>query len=272
MIITKNVGIIREVVSKVKMKGGVVGFVPTMGAIHQGHLSLVRAARSECDFVVVSIFVNPLQFGSKEDYKKYPRARKRDESMLRGERADLVFCPSVKQMHSQHFSTFVEEAALSQFLCGKSRPRHFRGVCTVVAKLFNIVNPDIAYFGQKDYQQAQIIKRMVSDLNFPVKIRVLGIVRERDGLAMSSRNTCLNSEQRRQASCLYLALLLAQKLIEQGEKNPVRLKQRMRWLIEAKKATKVDYAKIVNPETLQDVKRIDSAVLIALAVYVGGTR
>jgi pantoate--beta-alanine ligase len=272
MRIVKNISELREIIKKIKRKRKIVGFVPTMGALHLGHLSLIRKAKKEADFVVVSIFVNPTQFGPNEDYKRYPRPFKKDKEILEKEKVDLLFYPSVKTMYSKDFSTYVEEVSLSKVLCGKFRPGHFKGVCTVVAKLFNIVAPNIAYFGQKDYQQARIIKRMVRDLNFPVKIKVLPIVREKDGLALSSRNSYLSLQERKDALCLYKALNKAKELIEKGEREVKLIKREMKKIIKKVKYTKIDYIEIVDADNLREIERIKGKILIALAVWIGKAR
>jgi len=257
---------------KAKSAGKIIGFVPTMGALHAGHLSLVRAAKKQCDFVVVSIFINPAQFGPDEDFKKYPRVFKRDEKMLQKENVDLIFYPSASQMYPDNFSTYVEEVLLSKPLCGLTRPGHFRGVCTVVAKLFNIITPDIAYFGQKDYQQATVIKRMAEDLNFSTVIKICPIIRESDGLAMSSRNVYLNPTERKDALVLSESLKLAEKNIKKGETDAVKIIEEMYGFILSKKTARIDYVEIVDAKTLQEVEEIKQKVLIALAVYIGKTR
>lgn len=272
MLIERNISQIHRIIREARKKRKVIGFVPTMGALHEGHFSLIRAARKECDFVVVSIFVNPIQFGPTEDFKKYPRNFKKDKRLLKLEKVDLIFYPRVKDMYPKDFSTFVEEQFLSKPLCGKSRPGHFKGVCTVVAKLFNIVEPDVAYFGQKDYQQAQIIKRMVEDLNFPIKIKVLPIIRERDGLAMSSRNSYLSFKERKDATILLAALRLARTLINKGERSSRNLRKEIIQIIKSKKSAKIDYVEIVDAHTLRRLTRIKGKVLVALAVYIGKTR
>jgi len=254
------------------LKGKTIGFVPTMGYLHEGHLSLIRKARKENDLVVVSIFVNPIQFGPKEDFKRYPRDLKRDMKMAEEVGADLIFYPDAKDMYPDGFKTYVNVEELSDKLCGKFRPGHFKGVATVVAKLFNIVSPDIAYFGQKDAQQAIIIKRMVKDLNIPIKIKVLPIVREKDGLAMSSRNTYLNGKEREDALVLYQALNLAKDLIKRGITDTDKIIKRMRQLIKKKKNTKIDYIEIVEMDNLNPLKVISDNCLIALAVWIGKTR
>jgi pantoate--beta-alanine ligase len=272
MVIARSISKLREVIKKEKEKKKTIGFVPTMGALHLGHLSLIRKAKKETDFVVVSIFVNPTQFGPNEDYMRYPRQFKKDKEILKKEKVDLLFYPSIKTMYPQNFSTYVEEVYLSKVLCGKFRPGHFRGVCTVVAKLFNIVEPDVSFFGQKDYQQAQIIKRMVRDLNFPIKIKVLPIVREKDGLAMSSRNKYLSYKERKDALCLYQALNKAKELIKKGERSPGVVKKEMEKIIKSIKKAKIDYIEIVDDDNLREIKKIKGKILIALAVWIGKAR
>jgi pantoate--beta-alanine ligase len=273
MILSHSVQKIRALVKRAKDKGKIVGFVPTMGALHEGHLSLVRAARKECDFVVVSVFVNPTQFGPGEDYQRYPRTFKQDKSFLIKEGVDLVFCPDVREMYPEHFSTCVEEVVLSSYLCGKSRPGHFKGVCTVVAKLFNIVQPDRAYFGQKDCQQVRIIKRMVRDLNFSAQIRVLPVVREKNGLAMSSRNSYLTGKERKKTAVLYRSLRTAKKKIKEGERSSKKIITMMSAMIKEEiPSAKIDYIRVADPDTLEEVRIIKEKVVVALAVYIGKTR
>ncbi|OPX30111.1 MAG: pantoate--beta-alanine ligase [Candidatus Omnitrophica bacterium 4484_171] len=273
MIVSRSINTIRTAAGKARKKSKRIGFVPTMGALHKGHLSLVKAARKECGFVTVSIFVNPIQFGPREDFRSYPRNFKKDEMLLEAEGVDLIFYPSISGMYDRDFSVYVEEISLSRYLCGKSRPGHFRGVCTVVAKLFNIVQPDIAYFGQKDYQQAQIIKRMVKDLNFSLKVKVMPIVREKDGLAMSSRNKYLSIKERKDALCLYNSLMLASKMVKGGICSSATVVANMKKLIRNQAPyARIDYINIVNPGTLEEVKKIKGKVLAALAVYIGKTR
>ncbi len=243
-----------------------------MGYLHEGHLSLVRAARAATDLVVVSIFVNPTQFGPGEDLARYPRNLERDKRLARQAGADVVFHPSDSDMYPDDFSTYVEETRLSKHLCGLSRPTHFRGVTTVVLKLFNIVQPHVAYFGQKDAQQALIIKRMVANLNLPVRVEVLPIVRERDGLAMSSRNEYLSASQRTRATVLYRSLIEAQRLIDSGERDAYKIKERMKEVIESAEGAGVDYVNIVDADTLEDLQHLRGNVLIALAVFIGKTR
>jgi pantoate--beta-alanine ligase len=249
-----------------------IGFVPTMGALHPGHLSLIKQARKENNTVVVSIFVNPAQFGPKEDLKKYPRPLKNDLELCRKAGVDLVFFPDHKIMYPEGFSTFVNVEELSSLLCGVTRPGHFRGVTTIVAKLLNIISPDVLYLGQKDAQQAIIISRMVKDLNFPVKIKVMPTIREKDGLALSSRNAYLNKNQRSEASVLFKALGLAKCLLDHGQRDAGRIISRMKQLIGKKKQTKIDYVAIVDLEKLEAIKKIRQSCLIALAVKIGNRR
>jgi pantoate--beta-alanine ligase len=249
-----------------------IGFVPTMGYLHEGHLSLVKQARKDNEIVVMSIFVNPIQFGPKEDLKRYPRDLKRDIKSAKAWGVDIIFYPTDKSMYPQDFRTYVKVDELSNVLCGKSRPHHFRGVATVVSKLFNIVEPDIAYFGQKDAQQAIIIKRMARDLNMPLKIKILPIIRERDGLAMSSRNSYLDRSERIEALVLNQALKLAKALIKRGERKSGYLIKKMKALINKKEAAKIDYVQIVDLKNLTPVRKIKGRVLIALAIWIGRTR
>jgi len=263
---------LNKIIRQISCRRKTIGFVPTMGALHLGHLSLIKQAAKDSDIVVVSIFVNPKQFGPKEDLKKYPRALKNDLGLCRRAGADLVFLPTEKIMYPQGYSTFVEVEELGKKLCGIARPGHFRGVATVVVKLLNIVAPDILYLGQKDAQQAIVIARMIKDLNFPVKLKVMPTVRQKDGLALSSRNIYLNNEQRKQVPVLSKALALAKFLIANGQRDTARIISRMRQLIEKKKQAKIDYIAIVDLEELKNVKKIDGNCLIALAVKFGKTR
>ena len=259
-------------VKNVKRRRKTIGFVPTMGYLHEGHLSLIRRAIRDTDCVVVSIFVNPIQFDPKEDFKRYPRDLKCDLELCEKEKVDIVFIPQASAMYKNGFSTYINVENLTNGLCGASRSGHFKGVTTVVAKLFNIVRPDVAYFGQKDAQQAIVIKKMVEDLNMPIKIRMVPIVREKDGLAMSSRNLYLSAEERRQALSLYRSLKLAKDLHRRGEKKSKKIINRMRNVIAAEKGPKIDYISIVDPENLKDVDRISRKALVALAVRIGKTR
>jgi len=258
--------------SGLRRKGKSIGLVPTMGYLHEGHLSLIRKARKENDIVVVSIFVNPIQFGPKEDYRRYPRDIKRDNRLAKKEDTDIIYFPSVAGMYQSGYDTFVDVEDLGAVMCGASRPGHFKGVCTVCSKLFNIVRPDVAYFGQKDYQQAQIIKRMVEDLNVDLRIKVLPIVREKDGLAISSRNKYLLPEEKKDALTLYESLKEARRLIRDGRRDPSYIKRIMRSMISRRKTTRIDYITIADPKTLRPKVRIDNRVLVALAVKVGRTR
>jgi pantoate--beta-alanine ligase len=251
---------------------GTWGFVPTMGYLHEGHLSLVRRARAENDRVAVSIFVNPTQFGPHEDYARYPRDLERDLRLLEPLGVDLVFVPSVEEMYPPGFQTWVIVEEVSRPLEGASRPGHFRGVATVVAKLFNILQPDRAYFGQKDAQQTVVIRRMVQDLNIPVEIVICPTVREPDGLAMSSRNTYLNPEERRAATALFRALQAAKARYEAGERDAERLREAMREVIRAEPLARIDYVSVAHPETLQELERVEGPALLSLAVYIGTTR
>ncbi len=263
---------ITGLLKKLKLKNKTIGFIPTMGALHQGHLSLIRQARKENDFVVVSIFVNPAQFGPREDFKRYPKDIKKDIALCRRQGIDLIFIPKVNRMYPKMFSTHVTVEGLSNVLCGKSRPSHFRGVTTVVAKLFNIILPDIAYFGQKDIQQAIIIKRMARDLNIPVVIKVMPTVREKDGLALSSRNIYLSQKERKDALVLFGSLKLAKGLIKNGIRDADKIIRTMRKLIKKKNNAKIDYVAIVDCENLSPIKKTIKGCIIALAVWIGKAR
>ena len=249
-----------------------LGFVPTMGALHEGHLSLVRAARAQCDVVAASIFVNPTQFGPSEDFSKYPRSFERDSELLEAEGVDLLFAPSVEEMYPKGAVTFATVEGLSEKLCGRSRPGHFRGVTTVVAKLFNIVQPNLAFFGQKDAAQAVIVKKMVRDLDLPVEIVVCPIVREADGLAMSSRNAYLDAAQRRSATVLYRALMQVQALAEKGERTSSKLIDAAQRVFSEEPSVNVDYVETVDTETLDPVADVSHGALVAVAAFVGKTR
>src|SRR6266404_4093423 len=249
-----------------------LGLVPTMGALHEGHLSLVRAAKAQCDVVAVSIFVNPTQFCPTEDLSKYPRQFDRDCQLLEKEGVDILFAPSVDEIYPDGAVTWVLVEGLSEKLDGHSRPGHFRGVTTVVAKLFNIVQPDLAFFGQKDAAQVAIINKMVRDLNFDVSIVVCPIVRERDGLAMSSRNLYLSPEQRKQALVLYRSLMRVQLLADQGEKDTARLIAAAKQVIAEEPAARLDYFEIVNNDTLEPVANVSNGALVAVAAYLGQIR
>jgi len=253
---------------------GSVGLVPTMGYLHDGHLSLVRRARSECDHVVVSIFVNPTQFGPHEDYHRYPRDEARDLSLLEGEAVDLVFLPSAEEMYPPGFCTWVEvRGPLAEVLEGASRPGHFRGVATVVLKLFNLVQPHRAYFGEKDAQQLRVVRRMVADLDVPVEIVACPTVRDPDGLAMSSRNVYLSKEQREQALALPRCLELARRLIvDEGVRDAAAVRARLTEFLRCSPGVELDYVSLAHPETLEEVQRIEGPVLVLLAAKVGSAR
>jgi pantoate--beta-alanine ligase len=251
---------------------GTWGFVPTLGYLHEGHLSLIRRARAENDRVAVSIFVNPTQFGPHEDYARYPRDLERDLRLLEPLGVDLVFVPSAEEMYPPGFQTWVIVEEVSRPLEGASRPGHFRGVATVVAKLFHILQPDRAYFGQKDAQQTVVIRRMVQDLNIPVEIVICPTVREPDGLAMSSRNTYLNPEERRSATVLFRALQIAKARYEAGERDAERLREAMREVIRAEPLARIDYVSVADPETLRELEQVEGPALLSLAVYIGTTR
>jgi pantoate--beta-alanine ligase len=271
MLVISSPAQMREFSLKARSEGKALGFVPTMGYLHEGHLSLIRKARGENDLVIVSIFVNPAQFGPSEDLDRYPRDLERDKALSEKEGVDVIFHPSEKDMYAQDASAYVEETMLSQHLCGLSRPGHFKGVTTVVLKLLNIVQPHTAYFGQKDAQQALIIKRMVRDLDIPVNIAVCPIIRESDGLAMSSRNGYLSPEERKNALVLWEALQTAKKRIDEGERDSGLLKAGM-WEIIEPKVSKIDYISISDVRTLEEIRDMKGEVLIALAVFIGSTR
>ncbi len=256
-----------------KHSGRRIGLVPTMGYLHNGHLSLVRQARQECDLVVVSIFVNPMQFGVGEDFEDYPRDLTRDCALLEQEQADVVFAPTVKDMYPHGYKSFVEvEGEITAKMCGVSRPGHFRGVTTVVSKLFHICQPDLAFFGQKDAQQAMILEKMVRDLNFPLKIVRVPIVREEDGLALSSRNVYLNPQERQEALVLNQSLQAACQLIMDGERDVEKVKDLIRNIIAASPGAQIDYIELNTADDLASLERVEGTVLMALAVKFGTTR
>lgn len=262
----------RRFIAIIKNQDKTIGFVPTMGYLHQGHLSLIKQAKKDCDICVLSIFVNPIQFGPKEDYNKYPRDLEQDRILAASAGCDCVFYPEVKEMYPKDYLTYVNVEKISQGLCGESRPGHFQGVATVVNKLFNIIQPDIAYFGEKDYQQAVVIKRMVLDLNMPLAIKLMPIIREQDGLAMSSRNSYLNPQERADAAILHQSLCKAKKLIKDGEIDTAKIIAKIKKEITSKDCAKIDYLSIVNPKTLEELKTIRGDAIIALAVWFGKTR
>ncbi len=273
MLILKKISEVRDWVRRKSSKGGQIGLVPTMGYLHEGHLSLARAARRENDFVIMSIFVNPLQFGANEDLDTYPRDLKRDSQLAAAAGVDAIFAPEVSEMYPYYPQlTTVNVTEITEVLCGAVRPGHFSGVATVVTKLFNIVQPDRAYFGQKDYQQCLVIKRMVADLNMPVEIKMVPIVREKDGLAMSSRNVYLSEEERRQALCLNEALRICRDLYDKGERSARKLLDAVQDRIRQEPLAAIDYAEICSAELLQEVDEIKENVVVALAVRIGSTR
>ncbi len=272
MIIIETIKELKEIIRNNKKQGKNIGFVPTMGYLHEGHLSLIQAARKENDLVVVSIFVNPTQFGVGEDLESYPRDLARDTQLSQSAGADIIFHPAVSEMYPDNYFTYVEVNEITNRLCGLSRPTHFRGVTTVVNKLFNIVEPDKAYFGQKDAQQVAVIQKMVRDLNMNVEIIPCPIVREADGLAMSSRNTYLSPEQRQAALILSKTLFAAKEKIQQGMQDAVELKNWMLQNINSEPLANIDYVEIVDAFDLNEVKNIQGSILIALAVKFGKTR
>ena len=270
MQVTTTVAETRALVKSWKKEGKTVGLVPTMGYLHEGHASLIRKCREENDIVVVSVFVNPIQFGPNEDLEAYPRDFQRDSALCESLGADLIFHPEPEEMY-QDPCAYVSIETLSENLCGRTRPIHFRGVCTVVSKLFHIVAPDKAYFGQKDAQQLAIIRKMVRDLNFDIEIVGCPIIREEDGLAKSSRNTYLNPQERQAALCLSRAVKRGQELIAPGMDSEAVLSE-MRKIIEAEPLAKIDYVSMVDALTMKDVEKVDRDVLVAMAVYIGKTR
>ena len=272
MEIIETVSRMKSVCREESRAGKTIGFVPTMGYWHEGHLSLIRAARKRCQVLVVSIFINPLQFGPQEDYQQYPRDISRDARLAQAEGIDYLFYPSVEEMFPQGFNTTVEVRKLSEKLCGRSRSGHFQGVATVVLKLFNVIKPDVAFFGQKDAQQAVIIKQMIDDLSLDVELVTMPIVREEDGLAMSSRNLYLNPHERKAATILYKSLLKARELVLRGEYRASAIIRHMNQMIENEPLAHVDYITITDAENLQELDVIKGRVLIALAVFIGKTR
>ncbi len=263
----------RTFVKIMKKEGKTIGFVPTMGYLHEGHVSLMRSARAHTDVVVISIFVNPIQFGAGEDYEKYPRDHARDEDIAGKAGVDVIFRPKAEEMYPDGYSTFVTVDGLTEGLCGASRPGHFRGVSTVVAKLFSIVRPDIAYFGQKDAQQSVVVKKMAADLDMDIDVKVLPTVRERGGLAMSSRNAYLSEAEREDAGILYASLKKAEAMIAGGIKDPLKVKETMKEMIMARPSARIDYISIVDAKNLKEVTAVEGGdILIALAVFIGRTR
>ncbi|KLU67210.1 pantothenate synthetase [Desulfosporosinus acididurans] len=272
MLRTANISELRKIIKEEKQRGKTIVLVPSMGYLHRGHLTLIEKAKETGAFVVVSIFVNPLQFGPNEDYARYPRDLERDAQLVEECGVDLLFHPSVEEMYPRPMVTFVEVGQLDKVLCGANRPGHFRGVTTVVSKLFHIVQPDIAFFGQKDYQQYLIIRRMVSDLNLPIEVRGVPIVREKDGLALSSRNVFLSAEQRQEALVLSRSLQEAAELIRRGKQSARDIEDFIRTAIRRDSQGVIDYVEVRDAEDLSEVTEINRQVLIALAVKFGPTR
>jgi pantoate--beta-alanine ligase len=272
MLVVRTIAEARQACARFRAAGKSLGLVPTMGALHAGHLSLVRAAKESCDAVAVSIFVNPTQFGPKEDFASYPRVFEQDCHTLQAEGVDVVFAPSVEEMYPPGASTFVEVDGLSDRMDGASRPGHFRGVATVVAKLFHIFAPDLAFFGQKDAAQVAVLRRMVRDLRFAVELKVCPTMREPDGLAMSSRNRNLSKEERRQALALYRALSAVEKRFQGGEVDSSKLIGEAQRILKEEPGVQVEYFRVVDPETLEDVADVSPGCLVAVAARVGATR
>lgn len=272
MQIIKTKSALRQEVKKARQEGHEIGLVPTMGYLHAGHLSLITTAKRENSLVVASVFVNPTQFGPDEDFATYPRDFERDAQKAASVGVDILFAPDVDEMYGPGTEAYVDVTELSRYLCGAKRPGHFRGVCTVVTKLFNIVQPDRAYFGQKDAQQAIIIQKMVADLDQPVDVKILPIIREVDGLAMSSRNKNLNPAERQAALVLRRSLQRVEELLQAGEQNAHILKETIGGMIEREPLARVDYVAVVSATTLEEVEVVTGPTLIALAVFIGKTR
>ena len=272
MDVVTSPAIMRRTAEEMRRENASLGLVPTMGYFHEGHLSLMRRARADCDSVIVSLFVNPTQFGAGEDLDRYPRSFERDKGLAADVDADVLFAPDAEAMYPEGYATYVDVERLTDRLCGASRPGHFRGVATVVAKLLNCCRPTRAYFGRKDYQQAQVIKRLAADLDFGIEIDLLPTVREADGLAMSSRNEYLKPEERRQATCLYRALVRARELFAEGVRDPERYVGEMKAIVAAEPDARLDYADVVHAEELTPVKEVDAGCVAALAVYINETR
>ncbi len=272
MQIVSTVESVRQQVGKWRAEGLSVGLVPTMGYLHEGHESLIHRAVAENDRVVVSVFVNPIQFGPKEDLATYPRDMERDSAVCQRAGASLIFHPEKEDMYCGDFCTYIDMEGLTKGLCGKSRPTHFRGVCTVVGKLFNIVRPDRAYFGEKDAQQLAVIRRMVRDLNFDLEIVGCPIIREEDGLARSSRNTYLSPEERKAAPILHRGLTRGEELVRAGERRAEEIRKAVTSVIESEPLARIDYVEVVDFENMEPVETLKGTVLTAVAVYIGGTR
>ncbi|HCB69493.1 MAG TPA: pantoate--beta-alanine ligase [Persephonella sp.] len=271
--LVKDISEMKSIIRELKKEGRSIGFVPTMGYLHEGHISLIRASKKENDITVVSIFVNPLQFGKNEDLDRYPRDLERDMEICRREGVDYLFYPSYEDMYPEGFSTYVVVEGITEKLCGAFRPGHFKGVTTVVTKLFNIVKPDRAYFGKKDYQQFKVIQKMVRDLNMDVQVIGCPIVREKDGLAMSSRNKYLSENERKAALSISRSLFEAKRLFDQGVDDVNRLKEEIKRIVLAHpEVREIQYVEIVDPETLESKEKAEKGDIIAIAVFVGDTR
>lgn len=272
MIIVNSISLLKQILSMETSSGKKIGFVPTMGYLHDGHLSLVKKAKNENDVVVTSIFVNPTQFGPNEDLDRYPRDFERDKALLESVNCDIVFSPSAEDMYPKTFSTKVTVSGITDKMCGKSRPGHFDGVATVVLKLFNIVSPDNAYFGMKDYQQLLVIKKMINDINLDIKVHGCPIVREKDGLAMSSRNVYLSEKERFSALSLNRSFEIVQKMLDEGVRNSDEILSRVRDFIDKHDFVKIDYVVLSDTETLEPIHKIECSFFLAMAVFVGKTR
>lgn len=272
MKIVSTVEQVREEVKKWRQQGLTVGLVPTMGYLHEGHKSLIDKAVAQNDKVVVSVFVNPIQFGPTEDLATYPRDLERDAALCEDAGAALIFHPEKEDMYFDDFCTYIDMDGLTKGLCGKTRPIHFRGVCTVVGKLFNIVHPDRAYFGQKDAQQLAVVRRMVRDLNFDLEIVGCPIIREEDGLAKSSRNTYLSEEERKAAVILHKGLVKGEEMVRAGEKDVKKVLNTITEIIESEPLAKIDYVEAVDFDNIETIDTIEGSVLVAVAVYIGKTR
>lgn len=272
MKVVHTINEVREIVKNWKKEGQSIGFVPTMGYLHEGHKSLILKSVSENDKTVVSVFVNPTQFGPNEDLAKYPRDLLRDTKLVESAGADLIFNPEPSEMYPEHFTTTVNTSEVTEHLCGAKRPVHFGGVCQVLTKLFNIVTPNKAYFGQKDAQQLAVVKRFVRDLNFDIEIIGCPIIREDDGLAKSSRNTYLSPEERKAAPILYKSLLEGKKLIEAGERKASVIIKKITDVLNEEPLAKIDYVSIVDNQNIQPIETLKGEILVAIAVYIGTTR
>ncbi|MCQ2417445.1 MAG: pantoate--beta-alanine ligase [Oscillospiraceae bacterium] len=272
MKLVKTIAEVREITAEWRKQGLTVGFVPTMGYLHEGHASLIEASSANNDKTVVSVFLNPMQFGANEDLASYPRDIERDQKVVEAAGGDLIFNPEPSEMYHEGFSSFVDMTVLTEELCGLSRPVHFRGVCTVVAKLFNIVKPDRAYFGKKDAQQLAVIRHMVDDLNMDIEIIGCPIIREENGLAKSSRNTYLSASEQEAALVLSRSIFMGEKMVNEGERDAEKIIAEMTQMISAEPLAKIDYVKIVDLGTMQQIQRIEKPALCAIAVYIGKTR